>query len=387
MLDIKKILVRSWHILWNYRTLWVFGFILALAAGGGGGGNGGGHSSSRSEWRDDEMPREWHTPGEWRNGEWRGLDGETPGEVLQNAFAKATEQIAELQAQYPVEFEMGIALAVTFFIVALLAGLIVTVLYYVAETATIRMVDEYEQSGVKVGVRQGWRYGWSRAGWRVFLINFVTHLPVFFLLGLVLLVTWWIISAALGGVQSALVSSLVAGIGLVFLVGFVTFILMVVLYVVRDFAWRFAVLEDKGVRESLGLAFAFIKRNWKNVGYMWLVVLGLQIVWAVAFIILVIPLIFVSVITAVGGVLVATIPALGTAGLASLLSAPGYWPWAFALVVSAPLFFVITFSPIFLVQGWSLTFLSSIWTLTYREIKTLETVGPALEAVDPAPEA
>jgi hypothetical protein len=386
MLDIKKILVRSWHILWNYRTLWVFGFILALAAGSGG-GNGGGHSSSRSEWRDDEMPREWQAPGEWHDGEWRGLEGETPGEVLQSVFAQMTERIAELQAQYPVEFEMGIAVAVTFFIVALLAGLIVTVLYYVAETATIRMVDEYEQSGVKVGVRQGWRYGWSRAAWRVFFINFMTHLPVFFMLGLVLLVTWWIISAALGGVQSALVSSLVAGIGLVFLAGFVTFIVMVVLYVVRDFAWRFAVLEDKGVRESLALAFAFIKRNWKNVGYMWLVVLGLQIVWAIAFILLVIPLMIVSIATALGGILVVLIPALGTAGLASLLSAPGYWPWAFALVVSAPLFMIVAFSPIFLVQGWALTFLSSTWTLTYREIKTLETVGPALEAVDPAPEA
>ncbi len=33
MLDIKKILGRSWHILWAYRMLWVFGFILALTTG------------------------------------------------------------------------------------------------------------------------------------------------------------------------------------------------------------------------------------------------------------------------------------------------------------------------------------------------------------------
>ena len=33
MFDIKKILKRSWHILWNYRMLWVFGFILALTVG------------------------------------------------------------------------------------------------------------------------------------------------------------------------------------------------------------------------------------------------------------------------------------------------------------------------------------------------------------------
>jgi hypothetical protein len=381
MLDIKKILVRSWHTLWNYRTLWVFGFILALAAGGG-----GGSGNSGSSWRDDQ-PREWHAPGEWRDGEWRGLEGETPGEVLQNAFARIGERIAELRVEYPVEFEMGIAVAITFFVAALLTSLVVTVLYYVAETATIRMVDEYEQSGVKVGVRQGWRYGWSRAAWRVFFINLIVHLPTFFMFVLVVLVAWWIISAALGGVLSTLVSSLVAGIGLIFLFGFITFVVMLLLYVVRDFAWRFAVLEDKGVRESLGLAFAFIKRNWKNVGYMWLAVLGLKIAWAIAFVIIVIPLVILSIVTALGGILVTILPALAAAGLASLLSAPGYWPWAFALVVSAPLFLIVTFSPIFLVQGWALIFQSSTWTLTYREIKTLETVGPVLEAVDPAPEA
>ena len=33
-MDPVKILKRSWHILWSYRALWVFGLILALAAGG-----------------------------------------------------------------------------------------------------------------------------------------------------------------------------------------------------------------------------------------------------------------------------------------------------------------------------------------------------------------
>ena len=39
MIDIGKILKRSWHILWNYRVLWIFGFILAMTAGGNGSGN------------------------------------------------------------------------------------------------------------------------------------------------------------------------------------------------------------------------------------------------------------------------------------------------------------------------------------------------------------
>ena len=35
MIDVSKILKRSWNILWNYRLLWVFGFLLALTMGSG----------------------------------------------------------------------------------------------------------------------------------------------------------------------------------------------------------------------------------------------------------------------------------------------------------------------------------------------------------------
>ena len=34
MIDIGKILKRAWHILWNYKVLWIFGVLLALTAGG-----------------------------------------------------------------------------------------------------------------------------------------------------------------------------------------------------------------------------------------------------------------------------------------------------------------------------------------------------------------
>ena len=37
MIDFGKILKRAWHILWNYRILWIFGILLAITTGGGGG--------------------------------------------------------------------------------------------------------------------------------------------------------------------------------------------------------------------------------------------------------------------------------------------------------------------------------------------------------------
>jgi hypothetical protein len=372
MLDIKKILKRSWHILWNYRTLWIFGFILALALGGYNVGNNSRYSANDND--NNERPG-FQTPDDW---EWKDLEGATPAAKMQDAFRQAGEGIQKLQAQYPTEFRMGIAVAITLFIVILLLSLLTAFLRYIAETAAIRMVDEYEQTGVKVGFRQGWKYGWSNAAWRLFLINFVVNIPRLMLLVVLGLSAWWIISSALSGVETALITSLIAGIGLSFLFIFVTAILMVVLLLLRDLAWRTAVLEGTGVMESLRLATALVRRNWKSAGLVWLVMIGIKIAWGIAFFILIIPLLVVSIITAVGGLLVAIVPTLLTAGVANLLAAPDYWPWAFAAIIGLPFFAIVAFSPILLVSGWSQIYQSSVWTLTYRELKAIETVAPVI---------
>ena len=371
MLDITKILKRSWHILWSYRTLWIFGFILALAMGGNNFSNNNRYSANDGNNNDQQ-------PGIQGQHDWEGLRGDTPSEKLNDAFRQINEGIQQLRAEYPVEFRLGIAAAITLFIVILILSIVTAILRYVAETATIRMVDEYEQTDAKVGFRQGWKYGWSRASWRLFLINFVTHIPALILFVTLGLVAWWIISTALNGTKSALINSLVAGIGLSFLFIFITAILMVALLLLRDFAWRITVLEGTGAMESLQLATSLVKRNWKSVGLMWLVMIGVRIVWAIAFFILIFPLLIVSILTAVGGVLVAIVPTLLTAGVASLFSAPDYWPWVFALIIGLPFFFVVAFSPIFLVSGWGQIYQSSVWTLTYRELKALDVVVPAM---------
>src|SRR5512136_2699069 len=46
MISIGKILKRAWHILWNYRVLWIFGILLAITAGGSANGSNGGSSGS-----------------------------------------------------------------------------------------------------------------------------------------------------------------------------------------------------------------------------------------------------------------------------------------------------------------------------------------------------
>ena len=191
MLDIKKILKRSWHILWNYRALWVFGFILAVALGAGNFG------SNNSRYTIDDNDHRESRPDDFQGPHgWQGFETDAEPENLAEVFALVQDRFAELSAQYPVEFQMGIAAAITFFVGALIFSLVITVMRYVSENAVIRMVDEYEQSGVKVGFRQGWKYGWSASSWRLFFIDVIVHLPALFMFVLVMLVVWWIVSSA-----------------------------------------------------------------------------------------------------------------------------------------------------------------------------------------------
>ena len=64
-----------------------------------------------------------------------------------------------------------------FILVMMVVGIVLAIARYVSETAVIRMVDEYETSGNKMTVRQGFRIGWSRTAWRLFLINLIVNLP------------------------------------------------------------------------------------------------------------------------------------------------------------------------------------------------------------------
>jgi hypothetical protein len=187
------------------------------------------------------------------------------------------------------------------------------------------------------------------------------------------------------GDEWTIISSLIAGIGLAFLFIFVTVVLVAILNVLRDIAWRMVALEDAKVIDSLRAAGALVRRQWKSVGLMWLVMIGINIIWSIAFVVLMVPLLVVSIITAVGGLVVAILPTLLTAGIASLLSAPDYWPWIFAAIIGAPIFFVIAFSPVLLVSGWNEIYKSSVWTLTYRELKALDTIAPVVGEPAPAP--
>jgi hypothetical protein len=373
MLDIAKILKTSWNTLWNYRTLWLVGFLLALTVGGGAG------SGSNYSFNDNDF-----NPGRDReNGSGEGWDviprgADSPEEMMR----EVQSAWQTLQSQYPQELRLGISALVLLVVIGLVLGLLGAVARYVAETAAIRMVDEYQQAGFRVGWREVWAQGWNVSAWRLLLVNFLLNLPVFFFLLSLLLVGWWFFASVLGGEQSAILTSLVAGGGVVLLIGLFTWFVMLFLNLLREFAWRFITLQNAGVWQSIRLAGGLFKRQWKNIGLMWLVMIAVNLGWGIGFLLLLLPLLLISVFTSIGAAAISAIPVLLAAGAASLLSAPGYWPWVFGAIFALPLFSALALSPILVARGWGLVYQSGVWTTTYRELLTLE--SPSAPQEEPA---
>ncbi len=361
MLDPVKILKRSWHILWSYRALWVFGLILALAAG-----SASSHGSNNSNYRQDQGHTQQLTPHDMQQGfqEFK--------QELNKIFEQGIPE-ADITGQALTTFLWVIG---AFVLIMILVGIVMAVARYVSETAVIRMVDDYETSSNKMTVRQGIRIGWSKTAWRLFLINLIVNLPAIALALVLLIAGIGVYFAWVNGTANFAAFSTVATIVLAFITIFVVVILSIVLHLLRNFFWRVSVLEDAGVRESFRRGFAFVLENWKSVGLMWLVMIGLGIVWAVASVILIIVSIPIVIITAVIALLVVAIPFLLLAGIFSTFLA-GWLPWIAGALFVAPLFFILAFSPWVLLGSWQSVYISTVWTLTYREIKALPAIVTA----------
>jgi len=325
-MDYGKVLKRSWEILWRYRVLWVFGVIVALTAAGGGGGGGGPQMS------------------------WSG-DGEGPG-----VPTIPPEVVGTLVA-------IGVGLLCLIVILAIV-GLIAQ---YVSQTALIRMVDDYEETGEKRGVRQGFRLGWSRTALRLFIIDLLTRLPS-------VLVAFLLVLLGVGGVawmfltpEGATVVSVigaVAAIGLGFLLILVAIVVSLVVSLFRQFFFRVCALEELGVIESLRQGYYFVRRHLRDAVLMWLIMIGLEIAWMMVMI----PLVLVLLVVAA---LVAGLPALLVAGLAAF-ALEGPAPWILAAVIGLPIFILVMAAPLTFLGGLAEVFKSNVWTLTYRELRALE---------------
>lgn len=347
MLDISKVLNRAWHILWKYRILWVLGFFLAMAAGSGG-------SSSNFNWRQNmnQSARQW----DWNPKSWGPILGQS-GDNLVNLL---------------------IVCGVILLVLILVSSVVTAFLKYVSEAATIRAVNDYENTGIKAGFKQIWKTGWNVSAWRLFLIRLLFFLPFLLELVMIALLAVWIALAVKDGSQGFLIFSGITAGGLALLM-FVFFIaLKIVLDVIYHFAARISVLEGVGVIDSIKQGYAFLRRHLKSVFFMWLVMIGIGIAWFIAMVILILPLLILALCLFLPAILAGGIPGLIATGLAALFQMPSPWFWIVGGLVALPLFFLVISIPSLVVSGWQLIFNSSVWTETYRELKALETVKPAV---------
>jgi hypothetical protein len=356
-MDPVKILKRAWHILWSYRALWVFGLILALATAGSSGG--GSNNGSRIQYNADQTDIQ-RLPENMRQGVEEFIQG------MERLFREGPSHVGIPQEQLTAL----IWIVVVFTLVMIVFGVIVAIGRYVSETAVIRMVNDYEDSETKMAVREGFRIGWSRTSWRLFLINLIVNLPAILLMLVLISTGIGIYFTVKNGSPTLAPFSVIAMIGIVFLLIFVVVIASIFLHLLRQFVWRVSALEDVGVQESFSRGWALVRENWKSVGLMWIVMIGLGIAWVIASIILFFISIPLLIVTGAIALVISAIPALLLVGLFHLFLG-NVLAWVLGIVMILPLFFTIAFSPWLLVGSWQTVFTSTVWTLTYREIKAM----------------
>lgn len=359
-----RLLKRTWQIFWSYKLLWVFGFILALTTCSGiqglppdSDGNQGityeiGESELYSVSSIDELEDDLRELG-------RRIDDGL---------------LVELR-----EVFVTIAAAV---VIVLLWLAVAAVLRYVVETALIRMVDKYEETGKRVSIRNGFRLGFSRGAWRIFLIDMVVRFPVYVLLlalfafSLLPLLLWLTEDSTAGIVGLGISATLF------FILIFVAILIGAVVTLLTQFFRRVCVIEGQGVFASIGHGFAMVLENPKQVVLTGLIALGIQIVGFSIFIPLLVVLIPVELVFILLGVVAAGIPAAMIGGLGAVLFGEPI-PWILAGVLALPILILFIAAPFAFFNGLVESLTSILWTLTYRELKgypvTLEEKQPEFD--------
>jgi hypothetical protein len=394
-MDHIQILKRAWAIAWRYRALWLVGLILAVTTVSW---EGTTVYSWRDEWDDDQISTvDIHLPN--RSiirvpGHIRIRDDETVGRVILNHRHSRDDwrrRPGDLIVHWnpPQEYALevvgrdgrgqlmtrrmtvaphtlnallmlGIVLAGVLFVILLLSR----VARYVSEAALLRMVDDYESTGARYGFWQGLKLGWSRSAWRIFLINWCIGAPaalaftLLFVPVLVPMALWFTHS------EAARVFGVLSTFGLFLVALAVILVASSVLSVWKRFAWRACTLDDLGALKSIGRGLSMIRQHVRDVGVMWLLMVGLEVISPF----LIAP--FVLVLLPVAGFAAGGF-ALAVGGLA-LSVWQGAGPWVAAAVVGVALFLSLFLLPLQLLGGILEAFRSSAWTLTYRQLRGVE---------------
>jgi hypothetical protein len=374
-MDYGKVLKRVWNVVWSYRVLWVFGAILALTTVNG--------FYFGYDWNRDENYRgiavqvtddnTLYLPGQGLT-----IDLTRPGGVsIQLDDGNLEREWREIGYLFS-DVIPGDVRAVLLTLVLVLGSMILIgiVARYVAEAALIRMVDETEERGEKLGLGQGLRLGFSRSAWRLFLIDLVIKLPVtcaFIVLFIVALMPLWLWTT---GSAAAGVAGTLATTGLLFLAISLLIVVNTALSLLVQVIRRASGVDGLGVFASIGKGFSVVRGHFKETILVWLIWLGLRLAWMVASVPVLIVLLPIMLLFIVAGALLGAVPAILVGSLFQpFLTGP--FPWIVGALIGLPIFILVMIAPMLFLAGLVEVAKSSLWTLTYRELSALESVEEA----------
>jgi hypothetical protein len=375
-MDTRKVLRKSWQMVWQYRTLWILAMVLALTTV---------NTIYLGPWQDNQN-QSHHSKIIISDYSTISL----PGDGLTiDLTAPAGSRVVLTDATgrpFPFLFledpsgQMSLSdiKAVTIEIIILvgLIGLLATLARYVTETAVIRMVSETEKNGKKLTVRQGICLGWSARAARLFLIDLVVGLLG---AGIIAFVLWLSIGVIMSVEPRGSVAIFLTAFGILGLLGFTGILLVVggiLVSLVMQVVRRACVMDDMGVIASIGKGVAMVKHHLKDVGITWLLWIAIRILYAPAVILVALILMPVLFFFLLAGVLLSLIPVALATGIASLYI-HGVAPWIVGIIAGLPLFILVTITPLLFVGGWVEIFKSSLWTLAYRELSAKESAVQA----------
>jgi hypothetical protein len=353
-----KVLKRAWHMVTKYRALWIFGVILALT------------TASASN------PFTWRANDNGRNNNNQSYNG-SPITLEQEPFSQLQSDMDQASREMVRLFDEGIPAPTKNLLIGLAIGLSCLVLViivvgtgarYVSETSLIRMVDSYEATGEQIAARGGWRLGWSRQAWRLFLIDLLIDVPVTLAFILLFALAAAPVLLTMNSGTGGLVFGIVLTIGLGFLFIFAAIAVAIVLAVLKPFFKREAALNGLGVQDAIRQGYSIVRRHLKDVGLMWLILFGVDVGWPV--VMFLVALVLVPLAALVGG-----LPGLLVGGLTGLF-AHGSTALLVGGITGGVIFVIVFVGTLVVLEGLKLIFQSSTWTLTYRQLLSAET-GPA----------
>jgi hypothetical protein len=344
-MEYGRIIKRAVEITWRHKVLWVFGIVAALFGAGYKGSNGGSNAGSGLQYT---------------------FSGSDLARLGRAPWPQEMPFSPNLSGNWAAILPVVLGILAILVIVGLVLWIVGILVRYTSLGALVSMVDEVEQTE-RTSFKSGLQHGWKRF-LRLFAIDLLIAIAMFFVALLFLVVGVFVAALVIGPTvlliqagKALIVLGIIwaVGLGLIALLALIVaiFALSALVTLIREFAFRACVLDQKGVFNSLGAAITLTRSRFAQAGMMWLLLLGIRIVLGF----ITIPLVLIGLGIVAG-------PAIATwAATQSMLA---------AAIVAIP-FVLVLIAVSALISGILVTFESALWTLTYRELRGKEVLAGA----------